>query len=90
MPPHQRTRPEARTSHGEFSRPRHQHGVHSSSPFLSSPRDEANCGPEPVITASVLALAGPETTLVDHPTPVESPTPEPLQDFKTHWESQGQ
>ena len=74
MPAHRRTRREGRTSHGEYPRRGHRHGGHSSSPSLS---------------ASVHAPAGPEPVPINQPTPTESPTPEALQAFKAHWESQG-
>ena len=89
MPAHRRTRREGRTSHGESPRRGHQHGGHSSSPSLSSPRDEANSRSEPAIAALVHAPAGPQPVPVDQAIPAESPTPEALQAFKAHWESQG-
>ena len=89
MPAHRRTRREGRTSHGESPRRGHRHGGHSSSPSLSLPRDEANSRPEPAIAASVHAPAAPQPVPVDQAIPAESPTPEALQAFKAHWETQG-
>ena len=89
MVAHRCTGREGRISHGESPHRGHRHGGHSSSPSLSPPRDGANSLPKPAIAASIHVPTGPQPVPVDQAIPAESLTPEALQAFKVHWESQG-